>query len=83
MNLLELRTKRMLVCIKYIGAMDQGLVPTLGFLTLRVLTHLVTVLVAKRDSAYTERRVSERIVTLIHSVTFGQAINLEHVCFMS
>ena len=64
-NLLELRTKRMLVCIKYIGALDRGLVPTLGFLTLKVLTHLMTVLVAKRNSAGTEQRVSDRIVTLI------------------
>jgi hypothetical protein len=53
MNLLELRTKRMLVCIKHIGALDRGLVPTLRFLTLRVLTHLMTAVVAKRDSAYT------------------------------
>jgi len=52
-NLLELRAKGMLVCIKYIGAMDRGLVPTLGFLTSRVFTHLMGVLVAKRDSAYT------------------------------
>jgi len=53
MKLLELRTKRLLVCTKYIGALDRGLVSTLGFLTLRALTHLMRVLVAKRDSAYT------------------------------
>jgi hypothetical protein len=29
MNLLELRMKRMLVCVKYIGALDRDLVPTL------------------------------------------------------
>jgi len=29
-NLLEIRMKRMLVCIKYTDAMDGGLVPTLG-----------------------------------------------------
>jgi hypothetical protein len=29
-NLLELRMKRMLICIKYIDALDRGLVPMLG-----------------------------------------------------
>jgi hypothetical protein len=65
MYLLELRTKRMLVCIKYIGALDRGLVPTLGFLTLRVLTHLMTVLFVKRGAAYTWLTVSDHVVTLI------------------
>lgn len=72
-NLLELRAKRMLVFVWYIGAFDPGLVPMLGLRTKRLLTlreyrHCCCYfdnIAAKRVSAYAQLRVSNRTVTLI------------------
>jgi len=40
MNLLKLRAKRMLVCLLYIGALDQGSVPALGVHPSSLFAHL-------------------------------------------
>ena len=56
-NILELRVQRILACLRYNGALDRSLVPTMGALDLKIVDSkgdvvtFMMVFVVKRDSA--------------------------------